>query len=196
MNRFRYPVLLTPAEEGGYVVTCRDPPELVTQGESVYDALERAADAMDEVFATYLTEGLDFPEPSKAKRREHMVAPPLETVAKAALYVRHASGGDQQSAAGQAPRRRREGGPPALEPALWLEAAANRQGNLVFWGSALSSASRQLDRRHAATSRRSGRSAICVQTGHSRRPWTAPPPLSRRQAMHTISESFWNDDDL
>jgi antitoxin HicB len=87
MNRFQYPVLLTPAEEGGYVVTCRDLPELVTQGESVYDALEQAADAMDEVFATYLTEGLDFPEPSKAKRREHMVAPPPETVAKAALYV-------------------------------------------------------------------------------------------------------------
>jgi antitoxin HicB len=87
MNRFQYAVLLTPAEEGGYVVTCRDLPELVTQGETVEDALEQAADAMDEVFATYLTEGVDFPQPSKAKRREHMVAPPAETVAKAALYV-------------------------------------------------------------------------------------------------------------
>jgi len=87
MNRFQYPVVLTPADEGGYVVTCRDLPELVTQGETVDDALEQAADAMDEVFATYLTEGLDFPQPSKAKRREHMVAPPAETVAKAALYV-------------------------------------------------------------------------------------------------------------
>jgi len=87
MNRFQYPVLLTPADEGGYVVTCRDLPELVTQGETVDDALEQAADALDEVFATYLTEGLDFPQPSKAKRREHLVAPPAETVAKAALYV-------------------------------------------------------------------------------------------------------------
>lgn len=87
MNRFQYAVLLTPAEEGGYVVTCRDLPELVTQGETVEDALEQAADAMDEVFATYLTEGADFPQPSKAKRREHLVAPPAETVAKAALYV-------------------------------------------------------------------------------------------------------------
>lgn len=87
MNRFQYAVLLTPAEEGGYVVTCRDLPELVTQGESVEDALEQASDAMDEVFATYLTEGLDFPQPSKARRRERMVAPPPETVAKAALYV-------------------------------------------------------------------------------------------------------------
>jgi antitoxin HicB len=87
MNRFQYAVLLSPADEGGYVVTCRDLPELVTQGESVEEALEQASDAMDEVFATYLTEGLDFPEPSKARRREHMVAPPPETVAKAALYV-------------------------------------------------------------------------------------------------------------
>jgi antitoxin HicB len=87
MNRFQYAVLLTPAEEGGYVVTCRDLPELVTQGESVEDALEQASDAMDEVFAAYLTEGLDFPDPTKARRRERMVAPPPETVAKAALYV-------------------------------------------------------------------------------------------------------------
>ena len=87
MNRFQYAVLLSPADEGGYVVTCRDLPELITQGESVEEALEQASDAMDEVFATYLTEGLDFPEPSKARRREHMVAPPPETVAKAALYV-------------------------------------------------------------------------------------------------------------
>jgi antitoxin HicB len=87
MNRFQYAVLLSPAEDGGYVVTCRDLPELITQGESVEEALEQASDAMDEVFATYLTEGLAFPEPSKARRREHMVAPPPETVAKAALYV-------------------------------------------------------------------------------------------------------------
>jgi antitoxin HicB len=87
MNRFQYAVLLSPSDEGGYVVTCRDLPELITQGESVEEALQQASDAMDEVFATYLTEGLDFPEPSKARRRERMVAPPPETVAKAALYV-------------------------------------------------------------------------------------------------------------
>lgn len=87
MNRFQYPVLLTPAEEGGYVVTCRDLPQLVTQGDTEQDALEQAADAMDEVFATYMVEDMEFPEPSKARRREHLVAPPAETVAKAALFV-------------------------------------------------------------------------------------------------------------
>ena len=61
MNRFQYPVLLRRAKEGGYVVTCRDLPQLVTQGDSVHDALEDASDAMDEIFATYLTEGMDFP---------------------------------------------------------------------------------------------------------------------------------------
>ena len=87
MNRFQYPVKLTSAEEGGYVVTCRDLPQLITQGEDERDALEQATDAMDEVFATYMIEGIDFPEPSKANRREHLVAPPAETMAKAALYI-------------------------------------------------------------------------------------------------------------
>ncbi|OHC61272.1 MAG: hypothetical protein A3H93_00970 [Rhodocyclales bacterium RIFCSPLOWO2_02_FULL_63_24] len=87
MNRFQYPVLLTPAEEGGFVVTCRDLPQLITQGDTEQDSLEQAADAMDEVFATYMIEGIEFPEPSKAKRREHLVAPQAETMAKAALFV-------------------------------------------------------------------------------------------------------------
>ena len=87
MNRFQYPVMLTASDEGGYVVTCRDLPQLITQGEDKQDALDQASDAMDEVFATYMIEGIDFPEPSKAKRREHLVAPPAETMAKAALFV-------------------------------------------------------------------------------------------------------------
>jgi len=36
MQRFTYPVTLTPDEvDGGYVVACRDAPEVVTQGESI-----------------------------------------------------------------------------------------------------------------------------------------------------------------
>ena len=86
MKRFQYPVLLTAAKEGGYVVTCRDLSQLITQGEDEQDALAQAADAMDEVFATYMLEGIDFPEPSKARRGEHFVSPPAETIAKAALH--------------------------------------------------------------------------------------------------------------
>ena len=87
MNRFEFPVLLTSASEGGFVVTCRDLPQLVTQGEDEAEALLQAADAMDEVFAAYMIEGIEFPQPSKSRRREQLVAPPAETMAKAALYV-------------------------------------------------------------------------------------------------------------
>lgn len=88
MKCFHYPVLLTQAEEGGYVVTCRDLPSLITQGEDERDALAQAIDAMDEVFAAHMIEGIDFPEPSKARCHERLVAPPLEAVARAALWRR------------------------------------------------------------------------------------------------------------
>jgi len=87
MERFEYPVLLKAAEEGGFIVTCRDLPALITQGENEADALTQAADAMDEVFATYMLEGLTFPTSSKTRRGEYSVAPPAETMAKAALYM-------------------------------------------------------------------------------------------------------------
>ncbi|AOV16849.1 hypothetical protein BJI67_07045 [Acidihalobacter aeolianus] len=87
MNTFEYAVALTPDEEGGFVVTCRDLPQLVTQGEDVADALREAADAMDEVFAAYMKGRLSFPIPSRVRAGEYPVSPPAETVAKAALYV-------------------------------------------------------------------------------------------------------------
>ncbi len=87
MELFDYAVLLKAAEEGGYIVTCRDLPSLITQGEDKADALVQAADAMDEVFATYMLEGLTFPTPSKPRRGEYAIAPPAETMAKAALHM-------------------------------------------------------------------------------------------------------------
>lgn len=87
MDRFEYAVLLKSADEGGFVVTCRDLPQLITQGNSLDEALSEAIDAMDEVFAAYIKGKLDFPAPSKPRKGEHMIAPPAETIAKAALYV-------------------------------------------------------------------------------------------------------------
>jgi len=87
MEPFRYAVRLEPVEEGGFVVTCRDLPQLVTQGEDLANALSEAADAMDEVFAAYMHGGLTLPAPSKKRKGEHVVSPPAETMAKAALYV-------------------------------------------------------------------------------------------------------------
>ena len=93
MERFEYAVSLAVAEEGGFVVTCRDLSQLVTQGDTLSEALDEAADAMDEVFAAYMLGGLSFPTPRKPRRSEHVVAPPAETLAKAALYTAMTEGG-------------------------------------------------------------------------------------------------------
>ena len=77
MERLDYPILLKVAKEGGYIVTCRDLPALITRGEDKADALAQAADAMDEVFATYMLEALAFPTPSKSRRGEYLIAPPF-----------------------------------------------------------------------------------------------------------------------
>lgn len=87
MERFEYAVTLTLAEAGGFVVTCGDLPQLVTQGESVAEALSEASDAMDEVFSGYMARGKSFPVPSGIRPEQYMVSPPAATVAKAALYV-------------------------------------------------------------------------------------------------------------
>jgi antitoxin HicB len=93
MERFEYPVAIKRDAGGGYVVTCRDLPALITQGESVADARAQAADAMDEVFATYMLTNLEFPGPSRPRRAERLIGPPAETKAKAALYVAMKSAG-------------------------------------------------------------------------------------------------------
>ena len=86
-HRFAYAVRLTPAAQGGYVVTCRDLPPLITQGEDCPDALAQAADAMDEVFAAMMLGKHILPIPSRRRRGELRVAPPAATVMQAADYV-------------------------------------------------------------------------------------------------------------
>ena len=87
MNLFEYAVRLTEAEEGGFVVTCRDFPEVITQGDTLEDALMEAADAMDEAFANRMENDMEIPVPSRPENGEHLVAPPPETVLKASLHV-------------------------------------------------------------------------------------------------------------
>ena len=51
MRQLSYPVTLKREKGGGYVVTFKDVPEAITQGEDLDDALEQAADALDEAMA-------------------------------------------------------------------------------------------------------------------------------------------------
>ena len=87
METLAYAVRLEPAKEGGYVVTCRDLPEVVTQGDDFEEALAQASDALDEAFAARIDDGEDFPETSPPRKGEYVVAPSSDLSAKAALYL-------------------------------------------------------------------------------------------------------------
>lgn len=91
VERFEYAVKLTPADEGGFVVTCRDLPQLITQGDDKAEALSEAADAMDEVFAAYMQDGLAFPAPfswrnGSASTRRRCGACSTRTIFQAAAH--------------------------------------------------------------------------------------------------------------
>lgn len=86
MKNLRYAVSLTPdVEDGGFVVTCRDLPPLITQGDDVLHALAEARDAMGEVLAGYIEDNVEFPAATAAERGEFVVSAPVLITLKAAL---------------------------------------------------------------------------------------------------------------
>ena len=88
MLRFTYPVKLTrDRKDGGYVVSCRDLPEAITQGESVEEALAEAEGALQAAIEGRIEDELEIAAPSAAKGGERMVATPITTALKAAVYV-------------------------------------------------------------------------------------------------------------
>lgn len=85
---FTYAVKLTADEDdGGYVVTCRDIPEAITQGETVEAALVEAADALEEAIAGRIEDRREIPAASPSKRGERMVSIPPSMALKAAVYL-------------------------------------------------------------------------------------------------------------
>lgn len=88
MNRFSFPVTLTPdKDDGGFVVTFRDLPEAITQGETHEECMTEATDCLEEAIAARIDENLDIPRPSKLKRGEEVVHLPIQMTLKAALYL-------------------------------------------------------------------------------------------------------------
>jgi antitoxin HicB len=88
MRQFTYAMKLTPdKEDGGFVVTCRDLPEAITQGESIEEALNEAGDCLEEAIAARIDDGRDIPMPSALKRGEHPVSVPASMALKAAVYL-------------------------------------------------------------------------------------------------------------
>jgi antitoxin HicB len=79
-----YPVELTP--DGKFMmVTFPDIPEANSQGDSVEDALRMAADALETALDFYFDAGRPVPEPSKAKRGQHMIELRASIAAKVLL---------------------------------------------------------------------------------------------------------------
>ncbi len=86
---FAYAVLLTPEPSGGFLVSCPDFPELLTEGENRADAVEQATDALEEVFAARIRRGEEIPNPSTLAEDANAVVirvPPI-MAAKAALAL-------------------------------------------------------------------------------------------------------------
>ena len=87
MRRFQYPATLSREKEGGFTVRFVDLPEAITSGVDRNDALIQAADCLEEAIAGRITDGLEIPHPTAARRNQVLVTLPAPTAAKAALYV-------------------------------------------------------------------------------------------------------------
>ena len=59
---YKVTVILTPQPEGGYTVTCEELPELVTEGDSVDEALNNVLDAFTATLELYEDLGRSLPE--------------------------------------------------------------------------------------------------------------------------------------
>ena len=81
-----YPVVLTPDDNGTLLVTCPDLPEVTTFGEDRDEALQRAADAIEEALGARIAQREDIPSPSPANGRPRAILPFL-TAVKVSLYL-------------------------------------------------------------------------------------------------------------
>ncbi|QHI99260.1 type II toxin-antitoxin system HicB family antitoxin [Xylophilus rhododendri] len=85
MTHRNYPASFEPDPDGGFVVTFRDIPEAITQGDTREEAESMAGDALITAMDFYFEEGRLVPPPTKARRREVLVALPLSVAAKVEL---------------------------------------------------------------------------------------------------------------
>ncbi len=83
MLEFVYPARFkADTQDGGFVVTFRDIPEAITQGDTREACLDEAAGALQAALEARIMDGLDIPPPSKAKRGEHLIAVPVQTASR------------------------------------------------------------------------------------------------------------------
>ena len=89
----KYPAFFEVAPEGGFVVTFRDIPEAITQGDTFDEAMEMAIDVLVTAMDFYFDDRRRVPEPSAAKDGEQLVSLPPSVAAKALLLNEMISSG-------------------------------------------------------------------------------------------------------
>ena len=82
----KYRVKLTPDDNGTFLVTAPDFPEVITFGETREDALHHAVGAFREMIAGKIHYGEPIPKPSRVKAGEPFIVLPLQTEMKIKLY--------------------------------------------------------------------------------------------------------------
>ena len=91
--RFTYPARLHHTGADEIVVSFRDLPECLTSGADEAEALSEAADALEEAIAGRMNRTDRIPAPSPHRAGERLVSVPVDTAAKAALWVALREGG-------------------------------------------------------------------------------------------------------
>jgi antitoxin HicB len=78
-----YPVILTPDDNGTFLVTSPDFPELTSFGETIEDSLERARGALLEAIEARIHDREPIPPPSAGR---YLVQLPVQAAIKVLLY--------------------------------------------------------------------------------------------------------------
>ena len=81
----RFPALFAEDADGGYVVTFRDIPEAITQGDTLEEAREAAQDALVTAMDFYFDGNRRVPDASAAQANEELIELPISISAKILL---------------------------------------------------------------------------------------------------------------
>jgi antitoxin HicB len=87
MDQFAYPAQFTPDDGGSFMVRFRDLPEAITSGRVMADAVEQAADCLQEALAGRLARRGTIPRPSKQRHGDRRIAVAMYLAPKLALFT-------------------------------------------------------------------------------------------------------------
>jgi antitoxin HicB len=70
VRNYNFTVIFTPAEEGGYIVTCPALPGLVTEGDNLREARRMAREAITGYIEVLIKHGQPIPEDSRIRAEQ------------------------------------------------------------------------------------------------------------------------------